>query len=98
MRLPVSRARYNALAAQYERVIAERDTARTERDQARHATSTTARRFEDADAANIRLEGRNRALQQRLDDALGLNTLAVEDGKNWQTRRTDKPTTKEPTP
>jgi hypothetical protein len=30
-------------------------------------------------------------LQTRLDYALGLNRAAVEDGKNWQARRTDKP-------
>jgi uncharacterized protein (DUF3084 family) len=34
-------------------------------------------------------------LQTRLDYALGLNSAAVEDGKNWQARRTDKPTAKE---
>ncbi|KMS79071.1 hypothetical protein ACH49_13510 [Streptomyces leeuwenhoekii] len=28
-------------------------------------------------------------LQDRLDDALGLNTPAVEDGRQWQTRRQD---------
>ncbi|MFF7880949.1 hypothetical protein ACH40F_08280 [Streptomyces sp. NPDC020794] len=30
-------------------------------------------------------------LQTRLDYALGLNSAAVEDGKNWQDRRVDKP-------
>jgi len=37
-------------------------------------------------------------LQTRLDGALGLYSAAVEDGRNWQARRTDKPTVaKEPT-
>lgn len=29
-------------------------------------------------------------LQQRLDDALGLNTHAITTGATWQNRRTDK--------
>lgn len=112
MRLPVSRARYDALAAQYERVIGERDNARTERDEARKASGATARQFVAADASRHQLEDqvqdltrrlveatapqpekddaggcrRCEQLQQRLDQALGLDTAPVKAGRGEHTR------------
>lgn len=112
MRLPVSRARYDALAAQYERVIGERDDARAERDEARKAGGATARQFVAADASRQQLEEQVRELtrrladatkpkpgeddqecrrcehlQQRLDQALGLDTPPVKAGQGEHTRR-----------
>ncbi len=40
-------------------------------------------------AENQRLQRDVARLQQRLDDALGLNTAAMEEGARWQERRTD---------
>ncbi|WP_405695205.1 hypothetical protein OHA99_09250 [Streptomyces coelicoflavus] len=40
---------------------------------------------------NTRLQRRERTLQQRLDDAVGLTSPAVDEGTHWQARRTDKP-------
>jgi len=42
-------------------------------------------------AANRLLERDVARLQKRLDDALGLNTVAMEEGARWQERRPDLP-------
>lgn len=79
MRLPVSRARYEALAAQYERVIGERDDARAERDEARATSGATARQFVAADASRRQLEEQVQELTRRLAEVT--KPKPGEDGK-----------------
>jgi hypothetical protein len=54
------------------------------------ARQTITRQNAELDAANLRLECRNRALQERLDQACGIDQPAVTAGEQWQERRQDK--------
>lgn len=51
---------------------------------------TITRQYAEADAANWRLECRNRSLQKRLDQACGIDGPAVTAGERWQESRQDK--------
>lgn len=98
MRWPlILRRRFDAEIAAAKADV-ERLRARTTRAEAIaraevEARRTITRQHAELDAANTRLAGRNRTLQDRLDDACGLNSPAVAAGRQWQDRRADKPHT-----
>lgn len=65
----VTRARHEDLYARYQLALKATADAREQRDAERAAKHTAIRQFEEADAANVRLAGRNRELAARLADA-----------------------------
>jgi chromosome segregation ATPase len=80
----VSRRKYERDMAdmrdQREQLRAQRDMAARDRDAYQAAARTAARQFAEADAANKRLYGRNRTLNERLEasrDALGVDSEYV---------------------
>lgn len=102
----VLRSKYDDLYARYQLALDTAAKTRAERDAFRTAATTSARQAVEAETAetarlreqvtaliterNAEQKRANR-LQQRLDDALGLNTPAMADGARWQERRQDKP-------
>jgi hypothetical protein len=63
----VLRSTYKALRARQEETFDRLTDTRRERDAFRESARTAARQFAEADAANTRLNGRNRRLKQLLD-------------------------------
>lgn len=98
MRWPlVSRARYEAVAYRAHCTGEQLVGTAIVNDCLTDANLTVARRLTRALRACARYRAaltaetrRADRLQQRLDDALGLNTHAITTGATWQNRRTDK--------
>ncbi|WP_405676727.1 hypothetical protein OG292_19095 [Streptomyces sp. NBC_01511] len=85
------RRRIAELEARVERLVEQRDEARENAAAHLGASKRTSgynARLTDELSAQAR---RADQLQQRLDDAVGINTPDVDSGALWQQRRTDKP-------
>lgn len=101
MNWPLMRRSNAVQRARYEQVIDQRDAARSEaaqhvckivklcgeNDQLREELTAVRKQLGDYEAEKKRAD----QLQRRLDDACGLNTSQITDGRLWQHTRADKP-------
>ncbi|MFJ9029765.1 hypothetical protein ACIRQP_14775 [Streptomyces sp. NPDC102274] len=103
----ISRTRLADMRARIEQLAEQRDEARTDARRAFGASARLAGGTLELDEQVADLRSRLTAaqqdltaekrradrLQQRLDDAVGINGPAVDSGAMWQQRRADKPIT-----
>lgn len=93
-----NRRRIADLEARVERLVEQRDEARENAAAGMGASKRTCQRnvhlTDELAAARAALTAQTRRadqLQQRLDDAVGINHPDVDSGALWQQRREDKP-------